>query len=201
MYVTGAADANLAFPSDGMGGISVLRANSTALGVTTFATLANGNGTVSDAGGWTLASTAVGDYVTVSTGEWGIVVAKAAPLLTVDRWRVAITGQYGEHLRTPATGAANGVKVYGPCIMAGASEILISNINFPLSTAAQTFALTNAFGTVIAGLTWTIPAAPTNAGPYFGDSQWGGGLPFNQPFGIKCSSTGIIPAVSFTIVK
>lgn len=199
MSMIGAANATLAFPSDGEGGISTIRANSTALGVTTFATLANGNGTVSDAGNWTLASTAIGDYVAVSTGEWGVVVAKAAPLLTVDKWRCHIVGQDSPSTRTPATGAASGVIVYGPNILSGAIETRLGAVTFPLSTAAQTFALTDPFGNAL--ITWTVAATGTQTPAYFGECNEGGGYPLFRPFGIKCSSTGIIPVLNFAVIR
>jgi hypothetical protein len=193
------ASSTLSFPKDGEGGVSTIRANSTALGVTTFATLANGNGTVSDAGGWTLASTAIGDYVAVSTGEWGVVIAKAAPLLTVDYWRCHIVGQDSPSRRTPATGAASGTIVYGPNILSSATEIRIGAVSFPKSTATETVAITDPFGNAIASLTWTLVAG--NGQIYFGECEDGGGLPLYQPFGIKCSNTGENVVVNFAVIR
>lgn len=193
MYVLGAANATLAFPSDGLGGISTVRTGGTATGATTFTAT-----TVTDAGPWALTNVVAGDYVTVSTGEWGVVQSKSGATVTVDKWHFAIKGQYGPTTRTPATGASN-VVIYGPNICAGASEILIGNITFPNSTAAQTFSITDPFGTAI--ITLTVGAAGTSTQPFFGESGLGNGLPLDRPFGIKCSSTGIIPLVQFAIVK
>jgi hypothetical protein len=194
-WVSLAASSGLSFPSDGEGNVSVIRANSTAIGATTFTST-----TVTDAGGWTLASAAVGDYVAVTTGEWGIVVAKAAPLLTVDKWRYHVIGQRTQTTRTPATGGAGSVVVYGPNNLAGATEYRIGAITFPLATATETVALTDPFGNALANLTWTLVAGQTLA-PTSASVRTAVVMPMYRPFGIKCSNTGEIVLINYCLIK
>src|SRR3954469_21943139 len=150
-WVSHAASSALAFPSDGEGGVSLIRANCTALGATTFT-----DTTVTDAGGWTLSGMAAGDYVAVTTGEWGIVQSKTGTTVTVDKWHYHVVGQRTQTTRKPAAGGAGSVVIYGPNNLAGANEYRIGSITFPLATATQTVALTDPFGNALANLTWTM---------------------------------------------
>lgn len=193
MWMAVAASSALSFPSDGEGGISVLRTGGTATGATTFTAT-----TVTDAGPWALTNVVAGDYVAVSTGEWGVVQSKSGATVTVDKWHYHVVGQRTATTRTPATGASN-VNIYGPNILAGAIDYRIGSITFPLQTATQTCAVTDQVGVARASLTYTMTAG--NPQSYFGESQDSGGIPFNVPFGIKCSSTGIIVVVQFAIIR
>lgn len=194
MWVSVAASSALAFPSDGEGNSSGIRANSTALGATTFT-----EKTVTDAGGWTLSGAQVGDYVAVTTGEWGVVQSKSGTTITVDKWRCHIVGQRSPATRTPATGGAGSVVVYGPNILSGAIETRIGSISFPLTTATQTCAFTDPFGNALANLTFTVVAGQGQT--YFGECNEGNGLPLYRPFGLKCSSTGLIALVQFAVIR
>jgi hypothetical protein len=196
-YVTLVNSAALAFPKDGYGNTSLIRASGTSAGATTTYTAT----TVTDSGGWAPVAVARGDYVFAASGEWGIVQSTSTNTLTVDKWRFATTGEFSPATRTPAAGGA--AAVYGPNITAYATELAITSVSIIKAGAINdTFAITDAKGTSISGLTFQMPAAnPVPVTYYFGEPDEGGGIILNQPFGLKVSVAGMTVVVAYTIIK
>jgi hypothetical protein len=167
-----------AFPSNGVGGQSVLRVGGTSTAAATVYTPT----TVTDSTPWTPAAVARGDYVVTTGGFWGIVQSTAAGppiVVTVDYWR--LPGARDKQL--PLDGTA--CSVFAKNINAGCGVLGVRLMALRITTGVTgNIAITDHKGTALMTIATTNGEEATH--------DWSGqNMVFPHPIGLISSVANV----------